>query len=176
VRTWSGWVKDFIGGLGIPDTAADFDFLAQWSASDAGGCNNNPVLASHKEAGSTNCQRLNSLNTAQAYDSHADAIAATKAQLNSGAYPNLHDALHSGDPYGYPNPNGVALDLQKWGTTGASQWYADKTGAGQGVGGTPSTGHVTQAWSRWMHALAHKGPDSHRRIVKATARARRIAR
>ena len=36
--------------------------------------------------------------------------------------------------------------------------------------------HVSQAWSRWMHALAHNGPRSHREIMKAAARARRIAR
>lgn len=35
---------------------------------------------------------------------------------------------------------------------------------------------VTHAWSRWMHALGHTGPASHRRIRKSTARVRRIAR
>jgi hypothetical protein len=40
----------------------------------------------------------------------------------------------------------------------------------------PSPQHATQAWTRWMHALAHKGPQSHRRVAKSTARVRRIAR
>lgn len=40
----------------------------------------------------------------------------------------------------------------------------------------PNPRHVTQAWSRWMHALAHRGPESHRRTLKVAARARRIAR
>jgi len=43
-----------------------------------------------------------------------------------------------------------------------------------GADGTPA--HVSQAWTRWMRALAHKGPASHNRIQKATVRARRIAR
>jgi hypothetical protein len=43
-----------------------------------------------------------------------------------------------------------------------------------GADGTPA--HVTQAWTRWMRALAHKGPHAHNRIQRATVRARRIAR
>jgi hypothetical protein len=43
-----------------------------------------------------------------------------------------------------------------------------------GADGTPL--HATQAWTRWMRALAHKGPEAHNRIQRATARARRIAR
>jgi hypothetical protein len=40
----------------------------------------------------------------------------------------------------------------------------------------PSTAHVTQAWSRWMKILGHTGPSQHRRLLAATARARKIAR
>lgn len=40
----------------------------------------------------------------------------------------------------------------------------------------PDTTAVTQAWSRWMKALAHRGPDAYRRTLKATVRVRRIAR
>lgn len=40
----------------------------------------------------------------------------------------------------------------------------------------PSTSHVTQAWTRWMRALGHQAPRELRRIHKAGARARRIAR
>lgn len=40
----------------------------------------------------------------------------------------------------------------------------------------PDTTHVTHAWSRFMRALAHKGPQSHRRTLAVAARARRIAR
>ena len=32
------------------------------------------------------------------------------------------------------------------------------------------------AWTRWMHALGHSGPQAHNRMQRATARARRIAR
>ena len=41
--------------------------------------------------------------------------------------------------------------------------------------GTDPT-HVTQAWSRWMRTLAHKGPAAHRRTLAVASRARRIAR
>lgn len=40
----------------------------------------------------------------------------------------------------------------------------------------PNPTHVTQAWTRWMRALAHTGPDAHNRIGKSTARINRIAR
>lgn len=40
----------------------------------------------------------------------------------------------------------------------------------------PSTVHVTQAWTRWMRFLGQTGPQSHRRVVAAARRARRIAR
>lgn len=36
--------------------------------------------------------------------------------------------------------------------------------------------NVAGAWTRWMHALGHTGPASHRRIQGATRRARRIGR
>lgn len=40
----------------------------------------------------------------------------------------------------------------------------------------PSTGHVTQAWSRWMKILGHRGPEAHKRMLRASHRASRIAR
>ena len=43
-----------------------------------------------------------------------------------------------------------------------------------GAAGTPA--HVTSAWSRWMRALGHKGPQAHNRVARAAARVRRIAR
>lgn len=56
-------------------------------------------------------------------------------------------------------------------------WYYITAAAkrAETAGKQPPT-HVSQSWSRWMHALGHVGPDSHNRIRKATARARRIAR
>jgi hypothetical protein len=42
--------------------------------------------------------------------------------------------------------------------------------------GSKAPAHITTAWTRWMRALAHKGPAAHNRIQKATVRARRIAR
>lgn len=38
-----------------------------------------------------------------------------------------------------------------------------------------ATAHVTQAWTRWMRILGHRGPVEHKRIVKAVRRMHRIA-
>ncbi len=176
MSAWDGWVADMISGLDIPAGGDNTNFLTNWATYDRTACRFNPLIASHKEPGSTACKRLNSLNTAQAYDSHADAIAGTKAQLDSGAYTHLRAALHSGDPIGYEPLSGVTLDLQKW---GAVNWSAQVAAANNlpGLGPGASTPmHASAAWSRWMRALAHNGPDAHNRIRRATVRARRIAR
>lgn len=39
-----------------------------------------------------------------------------------------------------------------------------------------NTRNATQAWTRWMRALGHQAPRELKRIHKAGARARRIAR
>ena len=45
-----------------------------------------------------------------------------------------------------------------------------------GAGGSPSPSQATGAWTNFVHVLAHNGPQAHRRITKATARARKIGR
>lgn len=48
---------------------------------------------------------------------------------------------------------------------------------GQAVEGAKANpAHAMSAWTRWMRVLAHTGPHSHHRILRSTARARRIAR
>lgn len=55
-------------------------------------------------------------------------------------------------------------------------WVFEWAPAVQQKGQAVNPKSATEAWNRWMHALARTGPESHRRIVNATARARRIAR
>lgn len=60
---------------------------------------------------------------------------------------------------------------------GTSGWYfTDQAEVAARSGGPGKTAHVTQAWTRWMHALGHTGPDSHNRLQRATYRVSRIGR
>ena len=62
------------------------------------------------------------------------------------------------------------------GLTGGQITFVPATDAFVTAGQRSSQAHATQGWSRWMHILAHTGPQQHRRLVAATARMRRIAR
>lgn len=53
--------------------------------------------------------------------------------------------------------------------------FATSEAIGAATKSVPTT-HVSHAWTRWMRALGHKGPQAHNRVARATARARRIAR
>lgn len=176
MTAWPGWTSDMISGLGIPDTGDNKNFLDEWAASDTLPCKNNPLGASHKRKGSVNCQRLNSLNTAQTYATRQTGIGGTKAQLSGGGYVHLWAALESGHPLAYTPATGLTLDLQKWGADPFYKYVEKQTGAGSAAFGAPNYSSVMGAWSHWMHVLSHKGPGAHKRISHAAARARRIAR
>jgi hypothetical protein len=175
VGAWTGWVGDMLDGLAIPHTPENRTFLQDWHLYNEYDCHNNPLLASHGATGASACHKLNNLNTARSYATHASAVTATRQQLNSGAYPNLHDALHSGNALDYNLRDGVEADLVKWGSVRWANQLRGSTTAPppSGPGKRP---HAMGAWTRWMHALAHTGPQSHARVVKATRRANRIAR
>src|SRR5207302_4983214 len=164
-----------LDGLAIPHSDENRQFVRNWHLYNEYNCRNNPLLASHRTATSTACHRLNDLNTAKAYATPSSAVTATRMQLNSGGYPDLHDALHSGNPMAYQPRGGVTLDLQKWGSVRWSNQIVLPPGqpVSTGSGKRP---HAMGAWTRWMRALAHTGPQSHKRIVKSTRRANRIAR
>ncbi len=68
-----------------------------------------------------------------------------------------------------------ALGAKGVGAFGQVVWWEAKLLEGSDQ---PSTApaHVSKAWSRWMRALGHQGPDAHNRLRKATARVNRIAR
>lgn len=176
MSAWDGWTADIIAGLGIPSTGNVTNFLVDWEITDNSPCKFNPLVASHTERGSTACKDLGGGKVAQAYTTHARAIAGTRAQLNSGTYPHLHDALHSGDPLGYKPLDAVVADLRKWGASGWAAQIVKNFNLGGGTPAPVGPAHVTTAWNRWMRALGHTGPTSHNRIAKSTARVRRLSR
>lgn len=180
--TWVGWYDDLRRAVGAPATALNHKFFASWQSYSPPACRNNPIAASRKMPGSTDCYQLSDTRWAQNYTSPNQGINATAAQIKSGNFDNILHAVRTGNPYAADLAAGVSLDLQKWGSEKWHNIYMDETGlSGSGSTGSGSPGaarnrHAMGAWTRWMHALAHTGPASHRRLVKATRRANRIAR
>jgi hypothetical protein len=178
---WPGWVGDILDAGGWPKTDDNKQFLSNWGLYEQSGCDNNPLLASRSASSSTDCKKLNDARTAQNYTTRTQAVNATVAQIKSGNFDNIEQALKDGNPFHSQHENAIALDLQKWGADNYSRVYAQAVGAGTGVGGGGSAGtgkkpHAQGAWTRWMHAMAHQLPADIREINKATARLNRIAR
>lgn len=168
MATWPGWETQLLAAAGLPTSAANRQFLDDWAAhANRPNCARNPVDISHKAAGSSNCGSLPSGRTAQRFASHASAAGAFAAQLTATAYSHLHRVLAASNPYDSSMAAGVALDLQKWGSTKFQQAYIAETGIGSGVGGTggaSSAPHATKAWGDLQTQVNRTLPSSLRRV------------
>ena len=133
---WTGFQSQLLTAAGLPFTRKNTLFLTEWAANaNSSNCASNPVDISHREGGSVNCNTLPGGKQAQRFTSHASAARGFAAQLTRADYPNLRAALAADEAYSPARANGVALDLQKWGSTRWQQRYIEETGAGGGVGG-----------------------------------------
>jgi hypothetical protein len=174
------WMHHFLHVAGLPVTDGTVLFMADWRADDnAPNCDYNPIDLSQGEPGSTRCTLLPNGKRARNYTDPASAAQAFADQLNLSDYPHLRKAIASGDPYGYNDVPGVALDLQKWGSTVFQTIYVKQTGATPtGSGGQPVR-HSKQVGQAWAHLMRTLAVDGHRTIVelqKATASLSRIER
>lgn len=156
MATWTGWQSQLLGAAGLPTGSNNHTFLTEWSTNaNRYACANNPVDISHSVAGSSNCGQLPSSKIAQRFGSHGAAARAFTAQINSGDYTHLHAALKADDPYAASRANGVALDLERWGSTKWQAVYVQRTGAGGGVGGGGGGGSngIAPNTLRGLHAV-----------------------
>jgi hypothetical protein len=170
----------FLHVAGLPVTNGTVLFMADWRADDnAPNCDYNPIDLSQPEPGSTRCSLLPNGKRARNYTDTASAAQAFADQLTLTDYPHLRRAIASGSPYSYNDVPGVALDLQKWGSTIFQGIYIKQEGAtpvSSGGGRAPHSKAAGQAWGHLMRTLA---VDGHRTIVelqKATASLSRIER
>lgn len=178
-NTWQGWERDLLKAAGLPVNSNTLIFMSDWWTNKNSYCPRNPVDISTRGGWSSGCYRLPSGKTAQAFTSRTAAANAFADELNLTDYRYLREALASGNPYAFANPNGVALDLEKWGSTRFQAYYAQKAGASATSGGGGSSGsvpHVSQAWMRWMKILAHEMSADIKAVNKATAQLNRVAR
>lgn len=150
MATWSGWQRQLLGAAGLPTGSENVRFMTDWANhANRPGCARNPVDISHHATGSTNCGSLPSSKTAQAFTSHARAAGAFAAQFTPSDYSHLHAALASSSPYDTSHTAGVALDLEKWGSTKFQQAYISETGTGSGVGGGGGDNYAPHAMKAW---------------------------
>ena len=178
MAVWPGWEDDLLGAAGLPTNAANRRFLDEWHSHANSNCPDNPVDISRREPGSTRCAALPSGREAQAYTSHASAANGFADELNLTDYPNLREALASGNPYGPAHRNGVGLDLQKWGSIRWQAAYLKETAP-------PPPGihapHALHGWHDVQHSVNVRLPATLRqsnrhtvRALQALARARKV--
>ena len=137
MTTWAGWESQLADALNVQDTTEVGYLLRTWGSEEASTCANNPVAASRKASGSTNCKQLPNGLSAQNYTSRASGLAAAAAQLKSGNYPHLWAAIESGNPYNVVNTQQVADDLTKWGAQATSVAYLLEVSNGTFGSGVP---------------------------------------
>src|SRR5438067_8174820 len=111
MATWSGWQNDLLNRLGLPSTAANVRFLAEWNAARPTQCTNDLVNTSY-DGFSGSPSRLGCWN----YPTRADGLNATAAQLHQAAYAAILAALRSGNPFTVNDPGRLADALQAWGS------------------------------------------------------------
>ena len=148
---WSGWQADIIVAVGGANTAELRNFLTEWQRLEPSSCRDNPMLASHRSAGSSNCKTLPNGKRAQAYQSQTQGRNATVAQIKSGAYPSLLAVFTSGSPFTPLTGNqGLYNDLLAWGVPTFAAWYRSQFGSQWGnTGGSSSGGVAPQAHQGW---------------------------
>jgi len=128
MSTWLHWQADLLEAANLPNTRLNRSFLTAWERSEPTTCHRNPLWISHKERGSTNCRRDSITGKhAQNYLSIGSAKAAFAAQLHSGAFGNLLNAFHSGNPYSLHDVAAdlVAIDLDYWPARKFAAQYAN---------------------------------------------------
>lgn len=149
---WSGWAQDVLTALGDPVTNASVQFLQTWHNFEGGGASFNPLNTTQTEPGST----VYNNNGVRNYTSAAQGAKATVTTLTNGRYPALLAALKTGDPYTYIDPNGVATNLQTWGSKTFVPVYLTAAGSFQGTGGTPPP-PIVAATGAGVAPSAHRG-------------------
>lgn len=168
MATWSGWQTQLLNAANLPTGGDNVRFMSDWAShANRPNCARNPVDISHRATGSTNCGSLPSSKTAQAFTTHARAAGAFAAQLTPADYSHLHAALVSTAPYESTHTAGVALDLEKWGSTRFQQAYIAETGTGSGVGGgggDSTAPHATKAWGDLQRQVNSTMPTTLRRV------------
>ena len=176
---WSGWEADIIVAVGGANTSELRNFLAEWQKQEPSNCRDNPMLASQRETGSSNCLTLANGKHAQAYTSQTQGKRGTVAQIKSGNYPHLFELFQSGSPWTPLTGNlGLYNDLIKWGVPKFANWYKAQFGdqwqggSGSGPPGAIAT-HAHKGWSDLQHMINRDLPTTLRRIDalnKATLR------
>lgn len=163
MATWSGWQGDLIRAAGLPDVSDVHTFLTDWAAAEKTGCTNNPLVISRATATSTKCKKLTDTRTAQNYPSSAIAADAFSAQLHSGNFGALLDALKSGTPFQVTSPHDVEQDLVDWGAVTYAfelqQNYGPSQPEGSGGGGAQAP-KLHGGWKSMRHSFNHSMPRS----------------
>lgn len=172
--TWPYWQHQLLYTAGLPSSDFNVSFLTRWNVKEPDSCSRNPVQISHRVGGSTRCKQLPNGRYARNYASRDDAANAFAAQLNLTDYPNLREALASGDPGGYDHQDGLLLDLQKWGSVNYQRDWAETGNLGTVPGGnspkpTVTTKNVSGAWTNLMRTLARDGHQTIVELGKSTA-------
>lgn len=177
MTTWSGWQVQLLGAAKLPADETHGIFLFDWSQHAASNCNNNPIDLSHVFATRRNCHKLTASRTAQNYTDHAHAATAFSAQIHSGSFPHILNALKSAIPYQQPNPGGVATELRAWGSPAFATYYLNHANVGTGGGGGGGGGggaqyapNVYRSWSHLQHSINRNLPTKVHRIDYAMRR------
>lgn len=171
---WSGWQAQLCGVATVPNNADNRGFLTDWHNRAATNCRNNPVDIHLRISGSRDCRKLFNPNTySQNYANPDQAAGQFRAQLHSGNYPDLLDALQSGDPYGVADAKAVKVsnDLVRWGSGEFAHFYGTQTfGASGGDLNAPG---LHKGWHDLRRTTNKHAPDSLHKANKSIHRALR---
>lgn len=134
MAAWDGWEAQVLAGLNAPRTRQTIQFLDSWQAREGGAAAFNP-LNTTLSAGAVGS--YNSVGV-RIYPSAKVGAAATVQTLQ--AYPNIVNALRSGDPTAYQADPQVQAEFLKWSGNGY-RWPSSSTG---GLGSTATASRGTR--------------------------------
>lgn len=193
---YTGWQRDLLAVVKLPDTAANRRFLSDWHSHASSDCKLNPVDLTHviKDAGSGGARHSQDCKAVtlpsgsahfQAYDDRVWTRTAFAAQLTSGDYPHLRHALRTGNPYSPQRFNltaaqAIAADLGAWGSGAFGNAYI-KTMAAGGPIPQVKAARLHKGYADLQRSVNHRFPQALRRSqhsvnagLRSIARARKV--
>jgi hypothetical protein len=179
MSVYSGWQKDLLAAVRLPDTKQNVAFLNAWHKHAESDCDLNPIDLTSKNSGSNHCKDTGLIGRSfQRYDKRVWTRTAFAAQIESGRYPHLRRALESGNPYTAKDWSPIVDDLSNW-HSGKFATYWVKLNTPAKPPKPPKATHALGGWSDLRKSINRGLPQTlahSQRVNRATLRTLHRAR
>lgn len=151
MAAFNQWERQVLLLVNAPVTEQNVKFLDAWQSYEGGTARNNPLNTTQPAPGATPYNTLSGGGHVWSYPNPSVGAQATAETLKNNYYPDLLQAIRSGDPFSFiakerltdSTPNAIE-QIRTWGTTG----FANALGGNLKVdtaGGIPFAGPVVAA-------------------------------